>query len=742
MVDRIGELKSALAAGRGIASPEPHYFYLDGFFKALADPFELREAKARYNFYANVPIAIHPGEAIVGQLDWHEPLACSFANTHINGDAAQRIENGGLPQAERARVAAMLEAVRPYCFNIYGSGILTDEEKAAHDYALAPSTFFNGHMVPAYDYLLARGLDGVHDDIKNSRARELTADERDFYDAMELTVHAISVWFARYADLAQDLLERGAPGYDPEQLLDIAKNCAWLAHGPARDFPEAVQLVWFFMALVDYDSFGRADRYLYPYYKLSRAQGMTDTDALLWLKYMFVKIEECGGILDLTVGGVAPDGSDAVNELTYLIIQATRENGFRSPNLTLRLSADSPDRLWNEAHTSLSTGQGLPALYNDPLIIDMLTELGYPLEEARDYSLAGCSQVILPGRSNFACDVGCYNLLKALEIALRDGRDGRHGRQLGPHTGEPEEFDTFDKLKAAFDAQSKNMTRVGVSINNKDVRTRMREGACVRSLVSHDCIERGRGFFHGGARYYAVQNEACGITNAADSLYAIKKFVYEEHRMTLKGLVGLLDRDWESGEDVRLYLRDNYAKFGNDAGEVDDLRASIAADWYAELQKYAGELGGIHWPGEVVFVYHEIYGALTAASADGRRSGQPMASSAGASSGLDLHGPTALLNSMLKIPQKQCRTCCILNMAFQKSLWDENRDVVTAMFRSYFERGGFQLQLNVTDRDTLLKAQANPEEYASLIVRVGGFSDYFNRLGRGLQDEIIARTEH
>jgi formate C-acetyltransferase len=371
----------------------------------------------------------------------------------------------------------------------------------------------------------------------------------------------------------------------------------------------------------------------------------------------------------------------------------------------------------------------------------MLGEMGYSLEDARDFCLAGCSQVILPGRCNFACDIGCYNLLKVLELALRDGRDAFFGEQAGIHSGKTEELDSFEKLKAAFDAQMKYMVEVGTSLNNKDIRLRKNEGACVRSLVNHDCIERGRGFFHGGARYYAVENEACGITNAADSLYALKKLIYEEKAISLPDLVEILDNDWEGNESLRLMMRNKYDKFGNDAGEVDDLRGLIAGEWYREMQKYPGELGGVHWPGEVVFIYHEIFGLKTAASPDGRKKGQPMASSAGASSGLDMHGPTALLNSMLKIPQRECRTCCILNVAFQKPLWAGNREVLVDMFRYYFKNGGFQLQINVTDRETLLQAKNDPEKYASLVVRVGGYSDYFCRLNPNLQDEIITRTE-
>ena len=334
MINRIGELKQDLAdrrSGRKAAASEPHWFYLEGFAANIGDPFEVREAKARYNFYSNVPIEIRPGEAVVGQLDWNEPLACLIANTHIRGDVLERIMSGNLPQETKDRVAAMVGAVRPHCFDIYGSGLLTDEEKAAHECALAPSTFFNGHMVPAFDYLLSRGLDGILEDIRKYRDRKVTEEEKNFYDAMEITVAGISVWFGRYAALARGLLGQNAPGYDAEQLAAVGESCAWLAHGPARSFPEALQLVWFFMALVDYDSFGRADQYLYPYYKISCDGGMADGDALLWLKYMFFKVEECGGILNLTTGGVLRDGSSAVNELTYLILRAVRENGFRSP---------------------------------------------------------------------------------------------------------------------------------------------------------------------------------------------------------------------------------------------------------------------------------------------------------------------------------------------------------------------------------------------------------------------------
>jgi pyruvate-formate lyase len=285
------------------------------------------------------------------------------------------------------------------------------------------------------------------------------------------------------------------------------------------------------------------------------------------------------------------------------------------------------------------------------------------------------------------------------------------------------------------------MTRLGVAINDKDMFLRQREGACVRSLVTMDCLERGRGIFHGGARYYNIENEACGITNAANALYALKKLVFEEQILPLTSLVEVMDRNWEGEEGLRLRFRNRCDKFGNDLAEVDALRAQICGDWYREIQQYPAGMGGFHWPGEVVFVYHELHGKFTAASADGRLCGEPMASSAGATAGTDVLGPTALMKSMLKIDQKQCRTCCVLNLRFSKKMWGANANGMQALLRTYFSQGGFQVQINLVSREDLQAARKNPQQYEDLIVRVGGFSDYYVRLSPALQDEILARSE-
>ena len=218
--------------------------------------------------------------------------------------------------------------------------------------------------------------------------------------------------------------------------------------------------------------------------------------------------------------------------------------------------------------------------------------------------------------------------------------------------------------------------------------------------------------------------------------------MYEEQQIGLEELVRILDADWQGQEALRLRFRNKCAKFGNDQDAVDAIRAEAAGAWYHELQQYPGVLGGFHWPGEVVFVYHELHGAYTAASADGRRAGEPLANSAGATSGTDVSGPTALMNSLLKVPQEACRTCCVLNLRFSKKTWTKGPEAVVDLMRTYFGQDGYQMQVNLVNREDLLAARAHPEQYADLIVRVGGFSDYFVRLPAALQEEIIARTEH
>jgi pyruvate-formate lyase len=394
--------------------------------------------------------------------------------------------------------------------------------------------------------------------------------------------------------------------------------------------------------------------------------------------------------------------------------------------------------------TCIASGIGLPALYNDSLYVASLERHGIPTETARSFCLAGCSQVMIPGMCNFVNDIGMFNAAKVAELAMYGGFDPRTGVQAGPLTPAAEQCPTFDELMDAFYKQLDYFISLEVSIHNKEVPYRAsREGYVMRSLFIRDCIEKGVGVYEGGARYNNIELEIIGITNAADHLYAIKKVVYDEQLYTMEELTAALKSNYVGYEEMREHLYHNIPKFGNDMDEIDSLRADITRYMYERFNSSPAVLGGVYVPGEVIFTAHEHCGAETGATADGRYAGTVLADSVGASQGRDKNGPTALMNSVLQLPVADyLLTSVVLNMRFLPQTFkrEEARSAIQALFNGYFLQGGMQLQVNVCDADTLRAAQKNPEHYKSLIVRVGGYSDYFVRLSRKLQDEIIQRT--
>jgi len=445
----------------------------------------------------------------------------------------------------------------------------------------------------------------------------------------------------------------------------------------------------------------------------------------------------------MCIGGVDKHGSGNFSELTRLIIKATRELGYKGPNLCLLVTPSMPDEIWGEALACIATGIGLPALYNNQIYIDTLIRNGYPVETARGFSLAGCSQLMIPGQCNFMNDIGMFNAMKVGEIALYNGYDPRTGARAGIETGA--DFDSFDGLYNAFLKQLDYFIGLEVSLHTKDIRHRAElEGYVMRSLFIRGCLENAAYIMEGGALYNNVELEIIGITNLADHLYAIKQLVFDEKRVTYSQLKDILLSNWEGHEQLRAMFR-AAPKFGNGHEGVDALRADLTRHMYKAFNNTPGALGGVYVPGEVIFTAHDWTGKATGATADGRKAGEVLADSAGASQGLDVNGPTALMQSVLKLPVKDYMlTSVILNLRFLPSTMKGTRSAERArrLFEGFFKQGGMQLQINVCDADTLRAAQADPDSYSSLIVRVGGYSDYFVRISRALQDEIIERTAY
>lgn len=722
-------------------------YYMDAYLENLHEIPVLREARALRHFWKHTPIFIFGDEIITGNFSFREVCLYHFAggSTIHHHNVEEWIRQQKLSTEEEQELRIRLADIEAHRYRPGNAGIFSEQELASLWAKAAHTTYFGGHMVMDYPTVLNRGLASLLEEAKMRFDSANEKEERDFYEAMAITAEGIQYLIGRFADAAESLAVYGI-GEQKSRLHRMAVDLAQIAAHPPQTFRQAIQLVWFIHLLSDCDSLGRFDQYLYPFYAADAAKGQLDEEqALELLEGFIIKMEENGAIQNTTIGGMKPDGTPAYNELTRLMLVATRDLGFSGPNLCLRICNGMPDSYWDEVHANLSTGQGLPALYNDHLIIESLVKNEIELEDARNYCLAGCSQIMIPGISNFVNDIGILNVAKCLELTYRNGFDPVIGKQVGLRTGEPQDFHNFEQFMEAFEQQMQYFCKLEADINNKDtLHRRATEGYAVRCLFTGDCLERGTGIWHGGARYNNTQLECLGITNAADSLMGIKKAVFDDKKVSFAELVNILDRNFEGHEELRRYLVNDVPKFGNDQEDVDAIRARISQFIFDALRSQPSVIGGKYIPGEVIFVAHEDNGNVVGATPDGRLSGQVLADSAGASQGMDRNGPTALMNSVLKIPADDIFTCIVLNMKFMKNLWMEpaSKPKIITLFKSFLRRGGMQMQVNVCDNSVLQDAVVHPEKYHGLVVRVGGYSAYFTQLSRALQQDIIDRMSH
>jgi len=351
----------------------------------------------------------------------------------------------------------------------------------------------------------------------------------------------------------------------------------------------------------------------------------------------------------------------------------------------------------------------------------------------------------IDGMSNYVSAIGILNVSKCFEIAMNDGIDPATGAQVGQRTGDFRELKTFDEVMAAFLRQMEYFCELEATLNEKDILDRRnREGYTLRTLFTRGCIESGKAFYHGGPKYNNIELECIGITNTADSLAGIKKAVFDDKKTTMAGLMDALSKNFDSYGDLHHYLMNTVPKFGNDDIYVDSIRTEITDFIFRKFNQRKSLIGGIFMPGEVIFIVHEEAGKAVGATPDGRSAGTVLADSAGAAQGMDKAGPTALMNSVRRIPTDYALTSVVLNIRFMKRYFrqPESAERMKDMLKSFLANGGMQVQVNVFDAETLKEAEADPKKFASLIVRVGGFSDYYVRLSPDLRAEILKRTEY
>jgi formate C-acetyltransferase len=464
------------------------------------------------------------------------------------------------------------------------------------------------------------------------------------------------------------------------------------------------------------------------------------------LDELFHSFERFNG-WNLQIGGYTPDGHDGCNALTRELIDACARNRFRRPNVALRLTRHTPDEVLTRALDALARGSGRPALYNDDLYVHTLRnmDLGLSLADAREIGFGGCTETMIAGLSNVGSLEGEINLAKALELALHDGFDPVAGRQEGPHTGAFEDCARFEEFEAAVRRQIQYLTDAFCARSKEQLRLRFRRGdpKLYRTFFTRDCVKRRRSFEAGGARYNWAVVSYQGIANLMDGMAAIRQAVYEERRIGRAELIAALDADFAGHDAVRQRLL-AAPKFGNDDASVDVPGAALIRYAWECLYAHETPRGGRYLPSCILFTTYLGAGRTVGATPDGRRARTVLTDSVGPVQGCDRRGPTAMLNSVARLPLWLAAGTPVLNMRFQAGLLrtDQGRAATGALIRAFFARGGMQAQVAVVDRNDMLAAQRDPEAHRDLLVRIGGYSEYFVRLDRELQDSVMARTEH
>jgi len=726
----------------------------------------------------NISVTIRPEELIVGcrtsklkgaplfpenKIRWIEGDVDNFdkrvvQRALITAAEKQEVQEMIVPFWDGKTVEDLFEANLP-------DDVMEDIDKYIFTFMLE-ITYGIGHFTMDHGQVLNSGLSGIIE--KAGKAFDLL-DETDkstdkglFYLSVIRSLKAAVRFAQRYANLATKMADKETDENRATELREIAQVCNRVPEYPAESFHEAVQSVYFIHLIAQIESggnsisLGRIDQILYPFYKKDLEKGViTPESAKELISLMFIKTNEIWNVLEeayipggegtegkttqnVTVGGLGPDGEDATNELSMIGLEAYADIRTVQPNFGVRLSRKSEDTFFQRAVEYAKDGM-LLHLFSDEAIIDSLVNAGHTLEDARDYGIVGCLEPNAQGKTFGSTFAVQFNGIKCLEMALANGVDNIFGYVSGLETGDPAEFKFFDDVWSRYDQQLghfvKQMVR-GITCLDEAIAERV--PSPFASAMIEGPMEKGLDLTRGGARYNSTGVQYMGFSNAADSLTAIKKTVFEEKRFSIGDLADWLADDWMDHEDKQSYLYHKVPKYGNDNDEADTMAARVANHFCDTLSAYQNYRGGAFWPGIFSVGFHITMGAFTGASADGRYAGDVFGNGITPSNGVTLEGPTAILNSVTKLPLKRLANGANLNMRFQGKTINSNN--LTTLVKSYFEKGGVQVQFNMVDSETLIAAQETPEQYQDLIVRISGYSGTFVNLSDIAQEEIIKRT--
>jgi len=732
MNDRITVMRKR--AFRSYHQPDPLIggFRKESMEQTEGEPSVIREAKAIANCYRNQTLVINEHELIVG--DTPRSQVEDEIQPSIFGRQGWSGKNWW--------------QIPDHVEQLFKEGLLS---------------WAGNHQTLDYDMIFAVGFCGLCEQIDNKIARlELTESDYEekkiFLAALKIIAEAYIDLSNRYADYALELSHQESNLARKEELENISKNCRQVPANHPTNFWEACQCAWFSFFFVP-DAPGRVDQYLYPYYKDDIQKGNITREfakellSCLWIKYFeYVGVHSgVSAINHLTLGGVKPDGSDASNEVTKLCLEVVEDLKLLRPQVGLRWNRNTPSDVLEKAVQVLRAKTGNPDFCNDEQIVPALINIGVSPEDARNFSLSGCHEVIITGMAQMGSVEGFINMSKIIRIAL--GLEPFSFRRV---TEEQTMNNGFDlSVIDSYDSFWKHITDIMESVAKATHEASMARdqhfaeqigGYLQASLVTRDCIENAKGYTQGGARYNFCNWDIIGTANLVDSIIAIRKMVFEDKILSLQQLADVLASDWEGHEQLRIQIINQYPHFGNNDDVTDEVAKQVIETLSSIMKRRTPFRGGEYILGTTAGGenMHIEFGRVTGATPDGRKSGTTLADSIGAAQGRDRQGITAMLNSVAKLPHKLLPTATTLNVKIDPKLLDDEDGIenVSALIRGHFTSGGQQIQFNFYNREMLLDAKQHPEKYGSLMVRVSGYSAPFISLWGDLQDEIIARTEH
>jgi formate C-acetyltransferase len=655
----------------------------------------------------------------------------------------------------------IMRSMAPEWIEAYNAGIFTEfQEQRAPGHTVCGNKIYHKGMLDLMKEVrdTATQIDWKNDPLASIRNEELKA--------MEIAANAIILFAHRHADKLEELSDEPGNSQRKQELLEMATICRQVpAHAP-RTFHEALQNYWFIhlgviTELNPWDSFnpGRLDQHLYPFYKKELEDGTltkekaTELLQSFWIKFnnhpsppkVGVTAQESNTYTDfclINLGGVKPDGSDAVNELTFLILDVIEEMRLLQPGSMVQVSRVNPDNFIHRTLKITKTGFGQPSYFNTDAIVKELVRQGKSLEDARNGGASGCVEAGAFGTEAYIL-TGYFNLTKVLEITLNNGTDPLMGKKIGLETGPAELFRDFDDLMNSYSKQLKHFIDIKINGNNRIEQIFMEYMPVpFLSLLIDDCIANGKDYNAGGARYNTSYIQGVGLGSITDSLTALKYHVFDKKTISMSGMLKALSQNFIDFEKLRFEFLYNTPKYGNDDDYADAQALSVFELFYAAVDGRPTARGGISRINFLPTTSHIYFGSVIQASPDGRKAKEPLSEGISPVQGADKKGPTAVLKSASKLDHLRTGGT-LLNQKFTPSFFDEEESIekMTALIHGYFRMNGHHIQFNVVSATTLRDAQKHPEKYRDLIVRVAGYSDYFNDLGEDLQNEIIQRTE-